>query len=310
MKDYYALLGIPKFIATPDEIRRAYLEQVRFFHPDTGHVPPEIAHEKTLLLNQAYDTLKDPTKKRQYDLKLLDALGFSGKKESAQQGSPPKTERPSSETNTTPPHSKAQEKQEKKSAPKKYTGVKITAALFVAFLLVGFLYAFSNSDSKSDVSPSVPSILIAPSPAQAFSSKPTPTPTPAITPAPVPRSGAVLHHDSRERIAPLTIKTSGTGYYLVKLKDSSTGADVISVFVHGGDTVDIDVPLGSFELVYASGNTWYGEKNLFGKTTSCTKAKDIFTFYDDGQYVNGWTVTLYAVYDGNLETVSIDVDDF
>ena len=120
MKDYYALLGIPKFIATPDEIRRAYLEQVRFFHPDTGHVPPEIAHEKTLLLNQAYDTLKDPTKKRQYDLKLLDALGFSGKKESAQQGSPPKTERPSSETNTTP-RTRKRKRNKRKKAPQRST---------------------------------------------------------------------------------------------------------------------------------------------------------------------------------------------
>lgn len=69
--DYYALLGVPKFCSSQDEIRRAYLAQARFFHPDAGNVTPEIAHQKMQELNAIYDTLRDPDAKRLYDAKLL-----------------------------------------------------------------------------------------------------------------------------------------------------------------------------------------------------------------------------------------------
>ena len=69
--DYYALLGVPKFCSSQDEIRRAYLAQARFFHPDAGNVSPEIAHQKMQQLNTIYDTLKDPDARRLYDAKLL-----------------------------------------------------------------------------------------------------------------------------------------------------------------------------------------------------------------------------------------------
>lgn len=65
--DYYALLGVPKFCSSQDEIRRAYLAQARFFHPDAGNVSPEIAHQKMQQLNTIYDTLKDPDARRLYD---------------------------------------------------------------------------------------------------------------------------------------------------------------------------------------------------------------------------------------------------
>ena len=72
--DYYALLGVPKFCSSQDEIRRAYLAQARFFHPDAGNVSPEIAHQKMQQLNTIYDTLKDPDARRLYDAKLLSLI--------------------------------------------------------------------------------------------------------------------------------------------------------------------------------------------------------------------------------------------
>ena len=69
--DYYALLGVPKFCSSQDEIRRAYLAQARFFHPDAGNVTPEIAHQKMQELNAIYDTLRDPDAKRLYDANVL-----------------------------------------------------------------------------------------------------------------------------------------------------------------------------------------------------------------------------------------------
>lgn len=66
-EDYYAILGVPRFYATQDEIRSAYLKQVKFFHPDANNVPPEIAQQKTQHLNNIYDVLKNPKTKRIYD---------------------------------------------------------------------------------------------------------------------------------------------------------------------------------------------------------------------------------------------------
>ena len=76
--DYYALLGVPKFCSSQDEIRRAYLAQARFFHPDAGNVSPEIAHQKMQQLNTIYDTLKDPDARRLYDATLLPVPAVPG----------------------------------------------------------------------------------------------------------------------------------------------------------------------------------------------------------------------------------------
>lgn len=76
--DYYALLGVPKFCSSQDEIRRAYLAQARFFHPDAGNVSPEIAHQKMQQLNTIYDTLKDPDARRLYDARWTHAPAPGG----------------------------------------------------------------------------------------------------------------------------------------------------------------------------------------------------------------------------------------
>ncbi|MBR0050583.1 MAG: J domain-containing protein [Firmicutes bacterium] len=70
MQDYYEILGVPRFSEDTQEFRRAYKEQVLFFHPDKGNVNKSIALERTQLLNEAYKTLKDPAKKADYDRAL------------------------------------------------------------------------------------------------------------------------------------------------------------------------------------------------------------------------------------------------
>lgn len=67
---YYDVLGVPRH-ASPDQIRKAYREQVKFFHPDVFRGSEEIAKIKTQQLNEAFETLSDPAKRRDYD-ELLD----------------------------------------------------------------------------------------------------------------------------------------------------------------------------------------------------------------------------------------------
>lgn len=125
-----------------------------------------------------------------------------------------------------------------------------------------------------------------------------------------PKSGQVQNFSSASPIAPFEIKTSQLGNYLVKLVDTRTRNDIMTVFVRGGTTVEVEVPLGVFEVRYAHGEKWYGYKHLFGPDTVYSKADTTFDFNSDGNRVSGYTITLYSVRNGNLQTSKISAEDF
>jgi curved DNA-binding protein CbpA len=66
--DPYAVLGLPP-TATTDEIRRAYLRQVRVHHPDTRPIPQSMpfADEQLRRVLAAYALLRDPERRARYD---------------------------------------------------------------------------------------------------------------------------------------------------------------------------------------------------------------------------------------------------
>ncbi|KIX84629.1 DnaJ C-terminal domain-containing protein [Thermus filiformis] len=64
MKDYYAILGVPR-TATQEEIKRAYKKLARQYHPDVNKSPD--AEERFKEINEAYAVLSDPEKRRVYD---------------------------------------------------------------------------------------------------------------------------------------------------------------------------------------------------------------------------------------------------
>jgi peptidoglycan hydrolase-like protein with peptidoglycan-binding domain len=132
----------------------------------------------------------------------------------------------------------------------------------------------------------------------------------SITTQPLPNSGTVHTYTAAERVAPLELKAAPGGHYLVKLVNARTFAPVLTVFVRGGATVEVDVPLGTYEIRYASGETWYGYDNLFGPNTAYSKAERTFNFAVVGNRVEGFTITLYKVAHGNLPTTTIKPTDF
>jgi hypothetical protein len=66
---YYALLGLHPS-ASPLEIRRAYRELSKRYHPDTTDLPAETATAKFQQLNEAYATLSNPERRTAYDQKI------------------------------------------------------------------------------------------------------------------------------------------------------------------------------------------------------------------------------------------------
>jgi len=66
LPDYYAILGVDSE-ASDSDLREAFRAQARKWHPDVTDDPN--GEERFIQLNEAYDFLKDPVRRRVYDVK-------------------------------------------------------------------------------------------------------------------------------------------------------------------------------------------------------------------------------------------------
>ena len=79
--DYYKILGVDKNIPQKD-VKKAYIKRAKQFHPDLHPDDPK-AKAKFQALNEAYDVIGDPEKRKKYDQygeqwKQADSFGEGG----------------------------------------------------------------------------------------------------------------------------------------------------------------------------------------------------------------------------------------
>ncbi|AGI48452.1 chaperone protein DnaJ [Thermoplasmatales archaeon BRNA1] len=71
-RDYYEVLGVSKG-ASADEIKKAYRQMAKKYHPDVSTEPKDVAEAKFKEISEAYEVLSDPDKRSRYD-----QYGFAG----------------------------------------------------------------------------------------------------------------------------------------------------------------------------------------------------------------------------------------
>ena len=226
------------------------------------------------------------------------------------------------------------ERKKLNAAPSKLRPIIVLSLTPILFFLI-MLSVFhldnsteTSSSPTSDFRTTVPTQMLTPSPSPSpifpNLSRVLSTKAPPIIPI---YNGKLITPTDYEQVCPLTITADvGSNYYIkliykyrplttkenrtLKPYASSPYTSTLAFIVMSGCTVEIDVPIGVYKLFYATGNEFYGDKLLFGSTTSCYTADKLLVFdYADGYY-NGHTITLRKVINGNFDTEHIPPDEF
>ena len=124
---------------------------------------------------------------------------------------------------------------------------------------------------------------------------------------PFPDHGTIISNTSADPVAPFTISTpSGDTYFLVILKSSNIK---IQFYLHPEKTFESKVPLGTYDLYFASGQHWYGDERLFGLNSNARKADTILVFSADESNTHGHELHLQQTVAGNLGSKPVDISD-
>jgi hypothetical protein len=124
-----------------------------------------------------------------------------------------------------------------------------------------------------------------------------------------PPVGDYLITDFADRVAPFEVETESGLDYLVKLQRSDERTSALWFYLIGGRNFQTKVPLGTYVLKYVAGSRWCGLRFYFGNKQA-QRGKTSLTFSEDARGLNGNTVTLYGVPQGNFETDAIPLSEF
>lgn len=197
----------------------------------------------------------------------------------------------------------------------------ITLAVYFAFYLGAFLYNRQRTDRSEGSAVYGYQAPAQPYVAPVSEDRPSPSVFVPLSPAPavvqpthpeyaLPDNGWSQSYSGELAVARFKVSAPEGTQYWVMLVDATTSVPVVAMFVRGGSTAEVKVPVGSYVVKFASGKNWYGTTYLFGPDTAYGKADQAMRFWIEGNIVHGHSMTLYKVRNGNLHTHSISASEF
>ncbi len=135
-----------------------------------------------------------------------------------------------------------------------------------------------------------------------------------------PPTRVIERSRKKNAIATFAVETVAGNDYLVKLVNMSDPKDQVVIYVRGGDTYSIKVPLGRYHVRAATGTTWYGKNDLFGPETrffrfidqspTPTERLKVFHLRVQDRRIMGVKVIFRQSVLGDMLEESISRDDF
>lgn len=102
---------------------------------------------------------------------------------------------------------------------------------------------------------------------------------PVAAPRPVVATPGVMRvRAGRTAAAPLHIRNNGEMDQLVKIFNVADQREEMLVYARASQGVDVKLPLGTYEVRFAAGRTWYGLQFLFGSQTRFARLEQQLTF--------------------------------
>ncbi|GAA0712644.1 J domain-containing protein [Dokdonella soli] len=107
------------------------------------------------------------------------------------------------------------------------------------------------------------------------------------------KTGVLRINTSKPAIAPFKITLPNTSYlyYLKLVSPSNKKKAIVAIGARGGQTLRVDVPLGTYRLRYTYGETWYGDKDIFGPGRPAAEEDADLEFTREGDMVRGHEIT-------------------
>lgn len=181
----------------------------------------------------------------------------------------------------------------------------IHIGIFVVFILIVFGFVFKNSNKPNTYAQNTnvaASYKIPPINRYDDSSFNKPE-------IQMPVTGLITKIKTNKK-APLKISvTNSENNYFIKLTNIENRKSILA-YIRKMETLDVDIPIGSYELKYAIGDKWYGEEYLFGPNTEFYKTDKILNFSITKEGALGHEIELRLQRNGNLHTETIGRDGF